>query len=246
MLLYPCQELEHKAGFAFVTKRAAHIGIGHFEELNPTRHRHLHLANRVIRKYTAWIIICYSWESKTLTIHIEQINAVRGSMRKEILKRVFGPLLKFCSTTCDVNEKCLKAYVDAICDTNIWPLEKLTQKSNKDILDSRGFIMWSPEMPKGACYACRSRLDTEHILQTRDKVMQYWDGLCLDCMSGSKTKMGTRDGDYWNHNNLAILLETWDRNCGISHGRNTWYFSFMGRKEVMDFFQREQAARKKR
>lgn len=163
-------------------------------------------------------------------------------MRKEILKGVFGPLHEFCSESCEVHEKCLKAYIVAICDTKIWPLEDLTRKSNREILDSRGFITWSPEKPKGACLSCLGRLNGYHIRRTRKLVLEYWEGLCLDCMSSSKTKTGTRDGDYWNHNHLDP--NTWDSYCRINHGRNTWYFSFMGRKEHMDIFQREQAARK--
>lgn len=48
------------------------------------------------------------------------------------------------------------------------------------------------------------------------------------------------DTDYWIHAQLNVL---WDEKCRIIHGQPTWYFSFMGRREKMDIFQKERRGR---
>jgi hypothetical protein len=171
----------------------------------------------------------------------EQINAVRGSMRREIIKGLFSVFNNFCSAACYVHEKSIKAYIDAIRNTGIWPLEDLPKKSNKSIVDSPGFMNWKAKVPFGACSSCTGRLSGKHVHKTREDVIDYWDGFCLDCMDESKPKTGDTDEGYWEHNNL----QNWDYGCEINHGRNTWYFSYMGRKEAMDAFNREQQERKR-
>jgi hypothetical protein len=49
-LIYPCQAFEHREAFAYISKKIAHEGVGHFEEINPSRHIELHLNKQVIRK----------------------------------------------------------------------------------------------------------------------------------------------------------------------------------------------------
>lgn len=43
------------------------------------------------------------------------------------------------------------------------------------------------------------------------------------------------DAEYWNHNTPNV----WGDKCRIQHGQSTWYFSFMGRREKMDNFQKK-------
>jgi hypothetical protein len=161
-------------------------------------------------------------------------------MRKEIIKGLFNPLECFCSTDCPGNEKSRKAYIEGVKQTRIWPLEMMHTRSN-DIVESLGFANWDCKIPEGACFSCRSKLEGRHIEKTGDKIRDYWDGFCLDCMDISAPKTGDLDSDYWRHNKL----EDWDRNYRISHEHNTWYFSFMGRSEIMSSFNREQQQRKK-
>ncbi|TVY29433.1 hypothetical protein LHYA1_G001871 [Lachnellula hyalina] len=218
-LLFPCQALEHAGAFAYVTKRLANEVAIHIEELNPTRFRHLRCEGRVI----------------------QQLNAVRGSMRGKIIAGLFEPLNDFCRLKCDVHEKCIAAYLEGVKRTEIWPLQHQHHKSNKDVTDSIGFLHWKCSIPKGACYLCQNQLSGANIRKTRSDLMSYWEGLCLDCMDISQPKTGDSDTDYWLHNRLRI----WGSRCRLSHTRNTWYFSFMGRPEVMTKFQQEQQARKK-
>ncbi|TVY51785.1 hypothetical protein LCER1_G006409 [Lachnellula cervina] len=219
MLLYPCQALEHAKAFAYVTKRLANEVATHIEELNPTRFRHLHCEGRVI----------------------QQLNAVRGSMRGKIIAGLFEPLNNFCPLKCDVHEKSIAAYLEGVKRTEIWPLQHQHHKSNKDVTDSAGFLNWKCSTPTGACYTCQKQLGGAHIRKTRVDLMNYWEGLCLDCMDISQPKTGDSDTDYWLHNGL----KEWSKGCNLSHGRNTWYFSFMGRPEIMTKFQEEQLARRK-
>jgi len=118
-------------------------------------------------------------------------------MRKEIIKGIFSPLDRFCHTSCAVKAQSLEAYVEAIRHTSIWPLETVHQKSNKEVVDSPGFLHWKATTPEGACYFCRSRLQGTHIAKIRTDILSYWEGLCLDCMDISKTKTGDLDSDYW-------------------------------------------------
>ncbi|KAE9370432.1 hypothetical protein N431DRAFT_442268 [Stipitochalara longipes BDJ] len=219
-LLYPAQAFDHPVAFSYITKTMAHTGTGHIEEHNPTRHWQLHVEGRVI----------------------QQLNAAKGSMRKEILKGLFDHLNNFCTTDCLVKEKSLWAYIEGVKTTGIWPLDSMHARSNESIVESPGFLRWKCDIPEGACTSCTSKLRGRHISETRTKIINYWDGLCLDCRDDSAPKTGDLDADYWMHNKL----KRWDRGCRIKHERNTWYFSFMGRPEIMNSFKKEQQERKRK
>jgi hypothetical protein len=49
------------------------------------------------------------------------------------------------------------------------------------------------------------------------------------------SKIEDEDADYWNR----TARSQWDRNCRISHGQLSWYFSLLGRKEKMALFQKK-------
>ncbi|PMD22011.1 hypothetical protein NA56DRAFT_748364 [Hyaloscypha hepaticicola] len=193
------EAFDHPKAFAYVTLKMAHTGDGHIEEHNPSRHRELHVPGRVI----------------------QQLNAAKGSMRKEILRAVFEPLEpgQFCSTKCAVWEKSVVSYLDSLQKTGIWPIHGLHKKCNEDIVDGDGFVHWKCDIPTGACSSCILKLEGHHIKKTRTMIHNYWDGV---------------------HNSI----QRWDKNCRISHARNTWYFSFMGRQEIMNSFQKAQQERK--
>lgn len=84
------------------------------------------------------------------------------------------------------------------------------------------------------CHACNR--DWKNIATTaRSKTLNYFHGLCMDCMSVSKNVRLLRDDekDYWAHNRER---DSYDDDCRISHGEPTWYFSFMGRREKLGQF----------
>jgi hypothetical protein len=234
-LLYPYQAFDHANAFAYVTKRLVHEGVGHIEELNPTRYGHLRCGGRVIRELPR---TSRNQGHFLLTgDNVEQLNAAKDSLIGKIVAGLFEPLDTFCVNKCEPYEKCIAAYLEGVKRTGIWPLHK---KSNKDVIDSPGVLNWQSLQPARACSSCRMKLAGGHI-NTRDDILEYWDGLCLDCMDVSRPKTGDRDKDYWLHNNM----EEWDTGCRLDHDRNTWYFSFMGRPELIDKFKQEQQARKR-
>ena len=56
-LLYPCWIFDHAKGFMRVTRFLCYNCVGHITEHNPTIHQDLHVANRVIRMYSLYLII---------------------------------------------------------------------------------------------------------------------------------------------------------------------------------------------
>lgn len=79
------------------------------------------------------------------------------------------------------------------------------------------------ELPgPSSCHNCG--IDWVQIVNdARVFVKRYFDGLCLDCMDHTKPKFRDADDDYWNH---LIHGMKWDKDCRISHGQATWYYSF--------------------
>ena len=56
-LLYPCFTFDYVIGFLETTKSVVYDYGGHLEEVNPTKHRHLHLPQRVIRKSSVYLYL---------------------------------------------------------------------------------------------------------------------------------------------------------------------------------------------
>ena len=81
------------------------------------------------------------------------------------------------------------------------------------------------------------------VILARDKALEYFDGLCLDCMDHSNPKMDDDTDDvYWEHNKLR----KWDLRCRTSHGEPTWYYSYMGRKETQNLKLRKEREERRR
>ncbi|RDW95219.1 hypothetical protein BP5796_00982 [Coleophoma crateriformis] len=169
-------------------------------------------------------------------IGIEQLNAIRGSVRRKIIGGLFNPLMDMRNCKCQKNKDAVCSYLDGIFLTNIWPLENNGRKSNEEIIDGPGIVDWKCKLEAGACSACTSKLEGQHIKSLCGEVGDYWQGLCLDCMNITRPKTGNIHSDYWLHNELR----KWDSKCRITHGRNTWYLSFMGRAETMSSYLHEQ------
>lgn len=119
-------------------------------------------------------------------------------------------------------------------------MEKMAAKKSIDDLIDRLDKDFDYHAKDSACASCRMDF-CSHVENVADRVRRYFDGLCLDCLDRSKPKTGDRDNDYWHHNDLRD--EKWDHRCRIKHGEPTWYFSYMGRKEDMDRFQKENGRR---
>ena len=99
---------------------------------------------------------------------------------------------------------------------------------------------WECKIPKDACNSCVSNTSGTTVMATKMKVLDQFDGLCLDCMDKTRPKLKSVDEDYWRHDDLKV----WDTDCRISHGQSTWYFSFMGRKADFKAHRARQLAEK--
>ncbi|RDW88201.1 hypothetical protein BP6252_00233 [Coleophoma cylindrospora] len=212
--MYPCQIFDNAKAFAYITERIAYEASLPVRDFNPTRHDDLHVEGRVL----------------------QQLNAVRGSVRRKIIGGLFNPLKDIRNCRCAKSKDAVCSYLDGIFLTNVWPLDNNGKISNKEIIDGPGIVDWKCELQEGACSICTDKLEGQHIKPLCRYVQNYWQGLCLDCMNITRPKTGNIHTDYWQHN----ALEDWDSKCRITHGRNTWYFSFMGRPEIMSSYLREQ------
>jgi len=149
------------------------------------------------------------------------VNGARGSLRSELLRGLYSPLEGFHVQKCTCRKESHFAYHEGLLKTELLPLHDYYRKSIKQVLDSPGFINFGCEIPEGACYTCREKLSETAIKTTRQKLLNDFDGLCLDCIKMTKT--GDVDEDYWYHD----FQQVWDNGCRIRHGQSTWYFSFM-------------------
>lgn len=128
----------------------------------------------------------------------------------------------------------LFCYERALYTIDVWPLERTMQRSSMTTIIER-LNNFSFEAKKSACHSCRSDYK-KIVVDAQSKTRSYFDGLCLDCMDITKPVTGDADMDYWQHNTLreSDLMH----HCRITRHQPTWYFSFMGRRDVMDRFLR--------
>ncbi|RYC59811.1 hypothetical protein CHU98_g6385 [Xylaria longipes] len=150
----------------------------------------------------------------------------------------------------------------SLLDTGIKSLFSLADRKRTlnallDDLDKYKFVLtkisrqfsWEridPSWSTALCQTCEHYLDdaaeglAAEVLSASSRVRKNFDGLCLDCMH--KFKTGNDDSDYFAHDKHGDH----DRGCRVRHGQPTWYFSYMGRKELMLRHQDERAAERKR
>lgn len=165
------------------------------------------------------------------------MNAAKGRLRTVMHSRLYEPIESLLRANCTCKEKSLYGYEKALYDLEVWPLERVAQKHTMaSILDRLDRFTYKPH--KDACMSCHK--DYSSIVRKAQAYTKtYFDGLCLDCMSKSKT--GDMNQDYWMHHNLRE--DEVVRGCRFKHSQATWYFSFMGRKEERDHFQRQKKQR---
>ncbi|KAI0477008.1 hypothetical protein F4859DRAFT_521578 [Xylaria cf. heliscus] len=196
---------------------------------------------------------------------ISQLSAARGSQRTRLEK-----WLPVVSAPCPGHKgECLDvmtfSHKSSLLDTGIKSLFSLADRTRTlnellDNLDEYTFVLTkvSPRGPDGRvqrvdpawstalCKTCVPNLNyTAHeleseVLSASDRVRKNFDGLCLDCMH--KFKTGDDDSDYFAHDKPG----NHDRGCRVRHGQPTWYFSYMGRKELMLRHQDKQAEERKK
>lgn len=157
-----------------------------------------------------------------------------------IHNELFRPNEKLLKASCKCKETTLFRYEEALYTINVWPLERTCQKDPMTTILKR-LNNFSFEASKNACGSCS--IDYKRLVAAaQSKTRSYFDGLCLDCMDITKPVLKDVDMDYWEHDSVeeSDLMG----HCRISHHQPTWYFSFMGRREVLDRFLRGKRAQK--
>ncbi|KAL8987995.1 MAG: hypothetical protein Q9169_008624 [Polycauliona sp. 2 TL-2023] len=212
-LLYPCWFFDHYDGFRRITEFVAYHYTGHIMEVNPTRHRDLHLPQRVI----------------------QQLNAAKGRLRTIVHRDLYDPNDKLLRARCRCKAESLWGYEKALTVCEVWPLEKVAQKESMDTILDR-LAMFDYEAVSNACRGCRQDY-RKSVGKARSHTHGYFTGLCLGCMDRSKTLTGDEDADYWK---MGSLKEDHVINCprGGSHPQPMWWFSYMGQRQNKDTFER--------
>lgn len=194
---------------------------------------------------------------RSLTVPLGSLNGARGSLRTKLHSRLYDPCWSLLgSSSCKIKEKVFYQYHKALKETGAWPLE--IQGYRHSIIELlrllRRFKYQDPHF--NGEESCEKPLDCMNgpkfsalVVDAISHVDVQFDGLCLgknlilsssdtqltrgtDCMNVSGNR--DNDADYWSHNQPGV----WGDKCRIQHGQSTWYFSFMGRREARDKFQK--------
>ena len=163
-------------------------------------------------------------------LFIEQLNAAKGRLQTVLHRGLFEPCDHLFKAKYACRKETLYDYQNHLFDIGVWPLETIFMKTYMtEILQN--LTKFEYEAKSSACGECR-RDYKGMVKRIRERVLKYFDGLCLDCLDRSKSKLNDADADYWCH---ATLKEhEWVRGCRFPHKQPTWYFSFNGRKEDRD------------
>lgn len=155
-------------------------------------------------------------------------------MSNRIDKEIFLPLYEMQNLECDCKEAATFAYVKAlkqakafngrsVFDTKKHPRSVHEQAMNVDQIEYKA--------PANACEYCNQDFKS-NLADLRNTIMNYFDGLCLDCITGSNEGRGGADV-YWSQ---MMLTNSYGDHCRIGHDEPTWYFSYMGRQDDRDTF----------
>lgn len=168
-------------------------------------------------------------------MNTEQLNAAKGRLRTVLHNGLFKPNEQLLMASCPCRKETLYDYEKRLWQVEVWPLERVAQRTAITILLDR-LDRFEEPLKQGCSPNCRR--DFKRIVTSvKNSTRHYFDGLCLDCMDKSKPKTGDLDMDYWRHDDLKE--EEWAFGCRFDHKQPTWYFSFMGRQEDRDRFRKE-------
>ncbi|MCJ1393210.1 hypothetical protein MMC18_006082 [Xylographa bjoerkii] len=218
-LLYPCWRFDHVKGFAAVTKRLVYGSEGHITEWKPEDEEKLHIPPRLL----------------------QQLNAAKGRLRTLLHQELWRPGEKLIEAPCMCSKATFHDYHRSLYVIVIYPLETVLRKTSMAELLSR-LDLFDYNAEHTACVRyCQQNFRTL-IEHSQVYLGEYFDGLCLDCISSCKTKTGDKDWDYWKHHDLK--QHEWVTGCRIPHKQPTWYYSFLGRPEDRNQFTKRLKSKK--
>ncbi|KAI1203197.1 hypothetical protein F5X97DRAFT_160741 [Nemania serpens] len=231
---FDCPQIFHN-----VTKYIAYNTVGSIENFKPTGKHDVYMRGVPERV-------------------LFQLSAARASQRTRLEKQlpvVSAPIQRHKDECLDVM---IFSHKRSLLNTGIKSLFSLADRKRTltallDDLDDYEFALvtiqrrhdpWSSAL----CEDCRDGLGEARyqlradVLRASRRVRTNFGGLCLDCMHKFKHGGNDDDDDYFAHDKPG----NHDRGCRVRHGQPTWYFSYMGRRELMVQHQAQRAEERKK
>lgn len=151
---------------------------------------------------------------------------------------------RFLDASCECRKEGLFAYETALDETGVWPLEKVLHGKDalsiQQVLD--GLAKFQYEPPNDTCKLCSSNLAAKTVAKAIKTTQFNFDGLCLDCLDDPTLR--DWDFDYLQHHAFKFRKFKRTMTCRVEHDEPSWYFSWVGRKQRGDVFERERETRK--
>lgn len=235
-LLFPCHFFDDAEGFKHLTRCLVYTT--HTAPLQSKSRSRSNLTDGVLAPNlshvslaTYNISIAKSLKPNQSGIHVDQLNAVRDRLRTTLQGQISAEVDRCLKQSpCDCNETAICAYLKEVGRIGIAPWGDTFSKSSiKEITDKLELFdqahIRKPNVKPCDC-ECSPRCGCsiawdEAVKKFRKDTLEYFDGLCLDCMKHSPRN----DSKYWNR---PSHQDGYDKDCGIEHGEASWYFSFMG------------------
>lgn len=145
-------------------------------------------------------------------------------MRAEFFRLVFGPITKALQFNCSCKSRSILKWCQELHALELWPIPETDEKSIYKLYTACDIPEYDPSADADCCAACENNFNVGRIADTRDLLYFNYHGLCLDCMNRSTHPNEEMRNDYW----LRDKDREWDRGCTESHGKATWYFSYIG------------------
>ncbi|KAI5202181.1 hypothetical protein E4T38_05708 [Aureobasidium subglaciale] len=201
VMMYPCFQFRHAEGFLRATKAMVYH-YHHIKERGNSKHNDLCLPPRVL----------------------QQVRAALGRVKTVLTNEIWFIIDKMLlSAFCGCKERVLFAFQLALKKTEGFPIDRACQgDSIQNVIRKLQTFDKHFKLPADCCRECRRNWFA--LVKGLCRVgMDYFDGLCLDCMDHSKANFPDSQSEAADH--LVSTLE-WDYGCSVKHGQASWYFSF--------------------
>ncbi|KAJ5163161.1 uncharacterized protein N7500_004991 [Penicillium coprophilum] len=227
-LLFPCYFFDHANAFQQISKRLVYDNPGYITELAPRDSplfEPMHMPAIAMRKSTSLV----SLRPKNSNSQKEQLRAARGRLRTILQRSLFEDVnvtIDYAYCACAAHT--IFSYMRELHRIGVRPLDGDIHKNGvRDILNRlKGF---NEEKTLNGQSSVQRYTGCSHswkfvVEHSRKQVEGYFDGLCLDCMHNNPDE----NSEYWS---LDTIRYVYGKDCRISHGQPTWYFSFMGHRD---------------
>ncbi|KAH6680277.1 hypothetical protein B0J14DRAFT_557640 [Halenospora varia] len=174
-LLFPCKEFNYAAALAYVSGRLVYEMVGEVKELKPTGDKMLFCEDWVLREFSKT-----QFKRGSLNVDMAEINFAKARMRTHIANTLCRLWLNICEDDCPRNRACANAVRDALTRVGFVPIKQAVKRSTKELIDGLK-NNWHIVIPADACKKCARRLTDHRIKSHMRFIMQFWEGMCLDC-----------------------------------------------------------------